>query len=338
APAAALSPTVTPAPRAVLHLARSWGDPGTLADLTAAWAGHPVSDLTAAWVGLTVGDLTALWGTPWTTPALPSQELVADLTVRSVKVDVRAATMTVTLTSDEAVAQDARINGTVLSTSPRARVVELLTAAGITVAPDDLASLPSEETLTAGWVFPTSSVWDVVQDVCNAAGVRIWCDEARRWHSATTAITTPGMTTLTGVTDLTTTDARDEGWADVLYMAYTGQVTDPDGNTDNRTFVWSQPDIPSSTALRAVAVTTDVGAVSSSNWPPDASYAEAQARYARLASLGTTIEVTAVADLTIRPGTLVATAAPLPVVSGIASTITWSLPADTVTITTRKAL
>ena len=87
--------------------------------------------------------------------------------------------------------------------------------------------------------MPGVSAWDFIQDVFQAAGTRLYCDEQRRWYLVDDSHLAPGYTTIAEGLNLTAGTEKicldSKLWADAVFV--TLAWTDADG--DHTAYEWA---------------------------------------------------------------------------------------------------
>lgn len=214
--------------------------------------GRPVSELTRRFVGKrasavgeayasgTLAALTSDYAGIWNQFGLIVGETrTFDLMLRSRVVDYVENTVTLTLSSDESTMQDVALVAT-SSWTPSATSVRQLVV--LALAYCGLASLdpgPADGTVDADaqeWK-PGVTAWDYISSIVQQAGLRLWCDELRRFHldAGTVNNTVPTRVLATaqnivGATDSISLD--DSTWYDAVVVTYTW--TDKNGDPQTR--------------------------------------------------------------------------------------------------------
>lgn len=318
--------------RVQVEILRHWMGSLTLNDLSATWQGMTLDDLSAEWVGLTLDDLTELWATAWESGIRAADRFDADLVVRRRRIEHTDATISITATSDELLAQCARSGGVYLPVQPLPlRILALLRAAGVEVVWHDLTagdiytSLPE---MTTDW---GRSAWDAASGAAADLGMRLWCGPDRVWRlapadaPATETVAMPRVSTCEDAVDL------DGTYADVL--VWTGAGTNSEGLPITDTKVWPDPLPPGPHTVHHEH--RDYGHVGAGL--PMPSDAEMAARLAALTSRDRSLTITAPADPSMRTGVALTTGAPsLPAMAAVVARVEWAIPADVMTIATRS--
>lgn len=200
-----------------------------LSELTRRFVGKRASAVGAAYPTGKLAAVTAEYSGIWNQFGLIVGESRSfDLMLRSRTVDYAEGTVTLTLSSDESIMQDAALVAT-SSWTPTATSIRQLTV--LVLAYCGLASLdpgPADGTVDAGaleWK-PGVTAWDYLSSIVQQAGLRLWCDERRRFHldAGTVNNTGPVRTLATaqnivGATDSISLD--DSTWYDAVVVTYT---------------------------------------------------------------------------------------------------------------------
>lgn len=336
--AALLDPRPLPHARVRIGLRRAWAGRPTALDFSEAWVGRHGSDLTAEWVGLTAGALSTAWFEDWGAGDKPSDTLTADLVVRRRRAVFGEDVIEITAVSDELLAQGEHVFAYRPIEPLSTRIRALLTAAGIVLAGDALSAgdTLNAPALTSSIESFKSTVWDLCAQAVAAAGMRLYCDEARTWHLVDPAAAPIASASVTRATMADDTIDLDGDYADVYGVLLTG--------TDGTSPVYLFDSEPAPLPAGPLKIAFDVedhpeitgGAFSSDVRP---SVARLTAQYRRLNSQGRTVTATAPADLTLRPSVAITTGAPsLPALDGVLAAVTFAIPEDTMTIATRSTV
>lgn len=300
-----------------------FGTPTPVADVTAD-VGGDLAVINAAWSDRTLRSITADYTTPYNTFGVrDSQVLQADLAVRSVVDDPIDGTTTIRLGSDEVLAQDYKLVTSqpvdLATTSVRTATEFVLAAIGA-----DLQPGPADGTIDAASTVwePGTSAWDFLVPLVEAAGLRLWCDERRRWWL------TPPLTFGSDVYAATSSSLVDdqhamdveEGYADAVVIRYTWvdalgatQVAyDTAGSPRARKVIRLDRDRPIP-AIGAAAYVLD-----------------------RTRRRGLSKSLVQVSDYTVRPGHTVVASGEAGVFYGLASAVEFSLESDEMRVRTRE--
>lgn len=171
---------------------------------------------------------------------------------------------------------------------------------------------------------PGESAWDFVQPLFQAAGLRLFCDEQRRWFLVDTTYTADGQTQIAyGSNLIRATDqiSRDsEEWFDAALARY--RWLDADGVQQERYDFYAEPGY---TRVRTFELARAY---------PGPGFAEYAVR--RAMGRGRQLEVEAVSLYTSRPTQPVVVTLPdTPIQTGVIARLTWQLDDDTMSIRTR---
>jgi hypothetical protein len=319
-------------------LRRAWAYRALALDLSEAWAGQHASDRSTAWAGQHASDLTAAWYAAWGSGDRPSDTLTADLVVRRRRAVFADATLEVTAVSDELLAQGEHVFAVRPAEPLSTRIRALLTAAGITVTGEDLTAgdTVTAAALTSNIETFKTSVWDLCSRAAVAAGLRLFCDEHRTWHLLATAAAPTTTVTVTRATMADDTIDLDGDYADAYGVLLTG--TDAGAPCFLLT---SAPDPLPAGPIRLAFDVEDHPEITGGVFSVDArpTTARLAAQYQRLSSQGRTVTATAPADPTLRPSVAITTGAPsLPALDGVLAAVTFTIPEDTMNITTRSTV
>lgn len=215
----------TAAPRIVLQLEQAWIDSGPVADTSAEWPTGTVADITAAWSGGTVADITADWGHPIDGVTRPTVRRTADLHVRHARRQFGSGLLDLDLSSDEGLLRDlANVND--VSWFPATSSVRAIVNAVLSMIGAQLQAGTEDGTVqidATEWE-PGVTAWEYLAPLVQSVGLRLWCDELRRWR-----LTVPlydravQLLSLTGadLLDADDTTSRDRGsWYDAVVIRY----------------------------------------------------------------------------------------------------------------------
>lgn len=321
-----LDPRASAVPRVLLDLAQRFSGsqpvsvlPGSVADLTARYGGS-------------VSAVTYDLGEAWNAGGFRRTRRHAfDLGVRSRRIDHLAGTLTVELASDEALLTDSGLLSATALSPAGLTVRDAVQLVLDRVAPGAaLVTSEGAQTIAADaavWA-PGVSGWDYLSPLTASANLRLWCDEHRVWRlAAPESIIAPGQATLaatgtvTGASD--TVDRNDDLWADAVVVTYTW--TDASGVRHVAYDVAGPGD--ASRVLHIERATP---------WPRAG---EAAARLRKLRGRGRVLSIDAVADPEVVPAQAASLSVPgTPVQTGWVQAVTWQLPADEMTVTTRDLI
>lgn len=310
--------------RVTLTLKQSFGVIQTVAQFNAEWAGKTIADFNTAWAGKTFKDFNRAHTSAWNLTGFRApSEITLDVTMRSRAVDHAAGTVTFEVASDEALLQDfALVSDTTEGTggtSVLTAVNYALAKIGATVTGTTDATVEAESLVWAPGVSADRYLTPPLQ----AANLRLHCDEARVWRLGTPVFDTPGsirLSELQSVTRAEQTISRDAEWYDAVVIRY----------------LWTDE---FNIAVTAYDTATTPGYTKVLTLEYDKPYpgpGAAQGILDRAAGRGRVFDVEATSDYSVYPGKdLILTLPDTPVQSGVVSAVTWTFPADRMTVTSR---
>jgi hypothetical protein len=234
--------------------------------------------------------------------------------------------MKLTLSSDEGLAQDYAPVDTEAHTPGSSDIRTIcgwaLQRIGAVLETDDSATGVIAEDASS-WA-PGVSLWDYLYPLVNSAGLRLWCDDSRRWHLTLPKEGTSGSLSLSSdqnVTQASQELSRDDRWADAIVVEY--RWTDVDGLSYT---AYDTAFVPGYSRVRTY--TYDL---------PYPGPGAAAALLTRENSRGRVMDLSAVSDYGAAPGqTLTADVVGSPAQTGIVSSVSWSLPTDEMTVHSRE--
>lgn len=355
--------------RIKLYTTQSYGKSDKLSSLTATYSGQQISDITAAWTGQTIGDLSAWYFVPYnasgsntfaTLSSLYGGDTIADITadwdglyfwevselysrsypsgiyqnyqrgfdlaIRTRTVNVDNATITLELASDEALLQDYAlvqdINYSPASTDLRTIVNGVLARinAGL-VAGTTTHTVLADATIWA----PGQTAWDYLESMLQEAGLRLFCDERRRWNLVEDTYTADGLVELFSnetITAAEETISRDnDDWYDSVVIKYTW--TNDLGETVISYDTAAVDGYQKTKLIEIESLYPGAGA--------------AQRILDRALARGITKDVSAVGNYRVTPSTACTIyLTGYPTENGYVRSVTWNLPGDDMTVTTRQ--
>lgn len=199
-----------------------------ISELTRRFPRKTVAAISAAYPSGKLSALTSDYAGTWNQFGLiVGEQRSFDLMLRARQVDYAAGTMTLTLSSDESILQDvalvATTSWTPSTTSVRQLVVAALSYAGLA----SLDAGSADGTVDAGsqeWK-PGVTAWDYLTSVVQQAGLRLWCDERRRFHLDTgtvnNAVPTRALAVAQNMVGATDSINLDDGtWYDAVVVNY----------------------------------------------------------------------------------------------------------------------
>lgn len=284
-----------------------------------------LADYSAAFENLT--GLTNTYGIPYNDFGMrPSTSRRFNLSVRSVTTNYVEGTVDIDLASDEALLDDMSLVATAPlapnGISARAAVTMVLESIGAT-----LTAGPDDGTLEADSVYwtPGQTAWDYVKPLVDAVGLRLYCDERRRWHLVQPLAPTEGMLNLSDLNSYVLDDyvSREADWYDAVVVAYKWKDS---SNVDRvRYDVASQPGYS-----RVYAVEYD------RPWPGDGA---AAALLKRVSARGRVDTVTSISNYDAMPGQALSIGLPNEnVQTGLVANVEWSLSTDQMTVRSRDLI
>lgn len=260
-------------------------------------------------------------------PDVAAQIRTFDLGVRTRRADYTTGELTITAASDEALLQDyARVTGTPYTpgtTSARAAIAYAVERVDATLDAGTADATIDPEAST--WVAGLSG-WDYVAPIVQAANLRLWCDENRRWHLTEANSLVTGYADLeyrSTITSLSDNIDRAAEWADAVVIEY--RWTDSAGEQHVSYDTASDPGFSKTLKLEH---------------PTKKPAAGAAARVLkRVRARGRSVEVRAVSDFGISPAMPAAITMPdAGLVTGAVAALTWSFPEDEMEVRTRDLI
>lgn len=177
--------------RVQLYVQESFGASKSLGYLSAIFAGNTLANLTTAWTGQTLGDQTLDYYVPWNGSVIPDSRRFFNLKVRSARFNEESQAVTLSLESDESLLSDYAL----IDTEPYAPAI--LTAAtavdytlGLIGAYLQTGHDDAPIDIEASVWEPGDNAWDYIQSICDAANLRLYCNEARQWYLTSTTYST----------------------------------------------------------------------------------------------------------------------------------------------------
>jgi len=176
--------------RVQIFVQESYGSSETLAYLSNLYLGNTLGNLSTAWTGLTLGQLTSLWYIPWNGSVLPPERRFFNLKVRSSSIDISTGNINLELASDESLLfDDALVSATPYApnklTAKTAVEFALSRIGAFLQAGGDDADITADASV---WE-PGDDSWGYLQSMIDAAKLRLYCDEQRRWQLTTSYVT-----------------------------------------------------------------------------------------------------------------------------------------------------
>lgn len=241
---AALDPRRPGGARVRVTLTQRFGSSEPLSTLSADWSGMTLEDVSALYAGQTLAAISDTYGRPYNasgTQASTVRRLTLHLRARTVRRST--GTVVLDLASDEALLQDlARVDDTPVQpaqTNVRSAVQLVLDEIGATLMPG-----PDNGTIDPDALFwqPGVSGWNYVSPLVTAAGLRLYCDERRRWHLVKPLAATEGELVIDRAR-LTADESklsREGDWYEAVVVTY--RWTDSAGTERERHDVAALPD------------------------------------------------------------------------------------------------
>lgn len=286
--------------------------PGDVAALTATYGGS-------------VANVTGALARPFGSQVIRSTRRRLDLSLRGRTVDHLAGTMTLDCASDEALLMDyALLSATPVTagtTDVRAAVQYALDRIGAALMPGTATGAVEPDAVV--W-DPGVSGWDYVRALVEQAGLWLRCDHLRRWWLTAADELAPGSVTLTPiVVQARETLARDEAWYDGVVIRY--EWTDAAGTQYVRYDVAGD-----ATSSRVRRITR------ARPWPGRGAAAAALDFYR---ARGRVVTAEAVSRYDVEPTQALTLSLPdTPTQTGLVSSVTWRLPDDEMTVTSRDLI
>ena len=327
-PEPAVLAQIDPRTRTRVHLTleQRFGESQPASALSAAYAGASAATFSAAYAGQNAVAVSNDYGQPYNAFGMrPSTRRRFNLGLRTRHVDSLTGTMRLDLASNEATAQDQLLVAKVPSGAPGPSVAQAVDFALLQIG-ESLGdaidySVPGDADPDAFVWLPGVSAWAYADGLVKAAGLRLWCDELRRWHLTEPLLGTGRLLAMTTSTTALSEDLDREGqWHDAVVVEY--RWNNASGEQQTRY------DVAGATrSNRALHVLADRA------WPGAGA---ANAILQRARGRGRKVVAQAVSDYSATPGDQVnirLTDSGQNV--GIVSSVTWNLSADEMTVTTR---
>lgn len=298
----------------------------TFATLSSLYGGGTIADLSDAWDGLYFWEVSELYSRSYPSGIFNNARRQFDLTIRSRRININDATIVLTLESNEALLQDLclvqNINFSPNTTDLRTIIKGVLARIG-----DGLVDGSETATVTADatiWA-PGQSAWDYLEPMLKQSGLRLFCDERRRWYLVEDTYTAEGTVEL--FSNETITDAAEEinrdndSWYDSVVIKYTwvNDLKETIVSYDTA----AVPNYQKTHLIEINSLNPGTGA--------------AQRILDRALSRGITKDVTAVANYRVTPSTACTIfITGYPTEEGYIRSVAWAFPADTMTVNTRR--
>jgi hypothetical protein len=261
-------------------------------------------------------------------PSTNTQTRTLDLYLHAADPDAGEGIVDLVCRSDEAVLIDDMLGGTAVDAGAEAYQASLRGIVDYVLAPFGAALEPgtadADFTLTEEGRDPDAlkrepgeRAWDFLSPLVNAAGLRLFCDEMRRWHLVDPATyTVPGSLRISdghnairarSSVDLSAGDRGVPGYAETVVVRYT----------------WTDSDGAQQIAYDSAGAAHGIGRLVEVARPfPGAGAADALLKKSE--GKGRTLDLEALNDLSATPGqTLVATIPNTPLQVGVVSSVEW---------------
>lgn len=329
----ALNPQASVIPASVTQ-ASVLGRVDTVADLSRRWRSLALAQVSAGEASGTIDAMSAGMYHDYAEPGHAYRATSREFTlyVLELRADEGDATAKLTLASyDARLNEDAHIGFDPIY-APEVLLPQAV-AWGLSRIEHDLTSwddaaasfAPSEGARTFG---PGDTLADFLNGMTRSAGVRLWCDELGAWRLRESPTPTPrvhlygGKSVARSITRAETTISRAQDWYCAVVLTY--KWTDAAGETHERRDIATDPlPAPSKPWVQTIE----------RPWP---GAGRAQAMLRTFRRRGRALDIEAVSDYSISPGTPVTIHLPdRPDRAGIVSAVTWRTPADEMTLTIR---
>lgn len=309
-----------------IYATQTYGLSELVSVLSDAFGTHTVATVTAAWNGDTVADISESYFTPFNSSGVNyNYRRRFDLAIRARTIDPASETITLEVSSDEALLQDYALVNTVPYV-PTFFNVRTIVAYVLNLIGRSLVPGAADGTVAADAVRwePGQTAWDYIQPLIQSAGLRLYSDESRRWYLIERGATNPGLValeatgTITGASD--SISRNDDLWFDAVVITYK----------------WVND-------LGVTVIDYDVAAADPFSkvvhFEYDTAYpgaGAAQLILDRATSRGRVNTVNAVSDYRVLPATACTVSLTgLPTQSGYVSAVTWNYPDDEMSVKTR---
>lgn len=296
-----------------------------LSRLSSLYGGGSIADLTTAWTTWYLYQISELYFRSYPDGIYNNYRRGFDLGIRARSIDVAGGTVSLELTTDEALLQDYALvsvnNFSPASLSLRNVIKEVLALIGGYLV--DGATDATVDADAALWA-PGQEAWDYLISLVQAAGFRLYCDERRIWHLVESTFTQPGLAELWSVGTIKAADdnvSRDgDLWYDAVVVKYTW--TDELGATIE---AFDTASVEGFSKVRLVEI--------ESNYPGPGA---AQGILDRGLARGRQLDVTTVSNYMVQPSMacdIYITGTPTENV--YIKAVSWNYPGDEMTVTTR---
>lgn len=295
----------------------------------------PISTVTAAYGGdvsnITAAGLMEVWRmsdflhSSGTFNPAPSTVFNSDLGVRSISYDYVSKEATLELASDEALTQDVHGYGDDIMVeygNARELINEVLNFVSGSLQPGtaNYTYSPSYQLQKYELNLP-STAWDFLETITAGAGLKLYCDELRRWYLVEpTAISGDLVLQDTdNITAFTKSISREELWYNQVVIQY---------NTISEGVIFDNYYAPGTGAIKTLYILKEN--VEFPGW------GAAETMVNRSLTRGETYSIEAIANFDARPRqTLTVDITGEPVKTGIIQSVSWSLPSARMSVDIR---
>jgi hypothetical protein len=315
--------------RGTVRLQQDFGEADTLDTLSRRWAGRRLSDLTDHYDGGTLATITADHYFPWNDfGTVPPTLREFDLTLTGRSLDARDGTIRIDLESDEVLLQDHALVSRYAESPTIATVQDAvdLALAHIGAALDDDASdarVAIDDLDALAWQ-PGVSAWDYLAPLLQKAGLRLYCSERRQWRLVPATTNAGDEVEIAATKNLTAGQdeiRRDGDWFDAVVLTYKWQ----DANENQQIAYDVAGDRRS---IKTYAETREL---------PYPGPGAAALLLERKQGRGRMQDVEAVARYDVEPGRPILIRLPdTTPQSGYVSSVSWSIPNDTMRVSSRE--
>lgn len=309
-----------------IFLEENFGVYDKLDTLTDLFSGQTIAAVTTAWTGLPLSAISIRYFEQYNSYGFRSAvRRSMTLALRERVVDYNAKTLTLAVSSNEALLQDyayvANSNYTIPTTDIRTAVAIVLSLIGATLQTGTATGTFDAD---AGVWEPGQTAWDFLDPLIQAGSLRLFCNEHGLWYLVNDDFTTPGTVNLSyiqTVTNASDTISRESvEWYDAVVIKY--EYVDVTGNT-----IVAYDSASTAGFSKVLSLTYDTA------YPG----AGAAARVlARAQGRGRVNDIQAVSNYAATPGMSCSITMPdVDTQIGNVSAVTWNYPADEMSVKTR---